>query len=389
MQPENEHLKSYLDDNRPRDATKEYGRRLWALLRKHTGKSPILADEPRSERHRPSPKPVTRAWVLQLLQIFPYVLLLTFAFSFFWDFPAFVSNVWGQRIQFDGILRIISVSGLIGYGTNWLAITMLFRPEKRHALLGHGLIPSQKQVIAFRLAQAVSTDLINPELIKQKIAESNLIPLFRDRAIAWIRGITDDAEFRDELKGITVEYMHDLVADPGVRSSLAANIIRTLEQSMASKKLEKLALQTYLMVRGNEAQEIVEEAIARLPENIERMLDKVDHTLDELPDKLEEKSGQIEVIMTQTLYRLINQLDVHNLIEENINRFEEKRLEKMIKGATNEQLRYIQYLGAVLGTIGGLVIWSPLLAMAVLGITAIVIILLDQLLMRFTPSDAG
>jgi len=157
---------------------------------------------------------------------------------------------------------------------------------------------------------------------------------------------------------------------------------------MASKKFEKLALQTYLMVRGNEAQEIVEEAIARLPENIERMLDKVDHTLDELPGKLEEKSGQIELIMTQTLYRLINQLDVHNLIEENINRFEEQRLEKMIKGATNEQLRYIQYLGAVLGTIGGLVIWSPLLALVVLGTTTVIIVGLDHMLMRLQDSSS-
>lgn len=382
MQPENEPHIADIKDTRPQDATREYGRRLWDLVRRHSGKSAILEDKPKATRQRPDLQPLTRPWVLRLLQVFPYVLVAVFGMSFFWDFTGISSVFWGQSITFEGLLRITSVSGLIGYGTNWLAITMLFRPEKRRPLLGHGLIPSQKQVIAFRLAQAVSTDLINPELIKQKIADANIIPIFRDRAIAWLRGITDDASFRDELKSITVDYMHDLVADPEVRSALAANILRTLEQSIASKKLEKLALQTYLMVRGNEAQEIVEQAIARLPENIERMLDKVDHTLDELPAKLEERSDQIELIMTQTLYRLINQLDVHNLIEENINRFEEQRLEKMIKGATNEQLRYIQYLGAVLGTIGGLVIWSPLLALGLLGSASVVIVGLDFMLMK-------
>lgn len=382
MQPENEPHIADIKDTRPQDATREYGRRLWDLVRRHSGKSAILEDKPKATRQRPDLQPLTRPWVLRLLQVFPYVLVAVFGMSFFWDFTGISSVFWGQSITFEGLLRITSVSGLIGYGTNWLAITMLFRPEKRRPLLGHGLIPSQKQVIAFRLAQAVSTDLINPELIKQKIADANIIPIFRDRAIAWLRGITDDASFRDELKSITVDYMHDLVADPEVRSALAANILRTLEQSIASKKLEKLALQTYLMVRGNEAQEIVEQAIARLPENIERMLDKVDHTLDELPAKLEERSDQIELIMTQTLYRLINQLDVHTLIEENINRFEEQRLEKMIKGATNEQLRYIQYLGAVLGTIGGLVIWSPLLALGLLGSTSVVIVGLDFMLMK-------
>ncbi len=382
MQPEIEPHITDIEDSRPRDATKAFGYRLWDLIRKYSTKSSIIDDKPKIDRQRPDLKPITRTWVLKLLQLFPYVLIVVFSVSFVWDFPGVSAVIFGHNILFEGILRIMSVSGLIGYGTNWLAITMLFRPEERHPLLGHGLIPSQKQVIAFRLAQAVSTDLINPDLIKQKIADANLIPIFRDKAIGWLRGITDDAEFRDELKNITVEYMHDLVADPVVRSSLAANIIRTLEQSMASKKLEKLALQTYLMVRGNEAQEIVEQAIARLPENIERMLDKVDHALDELPAKLEEKSDQIESIMTQTLYRLINQLDVHTLIEENINRFEEQRLEKMIKGATNEQLRYIQYLGAVLGTIGGLVIWSPLLALAILGATIALIVGVDYVLMR-------
>lgn len=382
MQPKQEQLNTEIADSRPQNATKAYAREMWNLLKKHTRKTPFLDEKPRVDRQRPLSKSVTRAWVLTVLQLHPYVLLAVFLSSFIWDFNGIESTIWGHSIQYDGILRIISVSGLIGYGTNWLAITMLFRPEKSRPLLGHGLIPSQKKVIAFRLAQAVSTDLINPELIKQKIADSNLIPLFRDKAIAWLRGITDDSNFREELKSITVEYMHDLVADPSVRSSLAANIILTLEQSMASKKLEKIALQTYLMVRGNEAQEIVEEAIARLPENIERMLDKVDQTLDELPATLEERSEQIESIMTQTLYRLINQLDVHNLIEENINRFEEKRLEKMIRGATNEQLRYIQYLGAVLGTIGGLVIWSPLLALAVLVASAAIVLIIDHLLMQ-------
>lgn len=382
MHPDIEPNITEIEDSRPKDATKAYGYKLWNLVRKYSSKSSIIEDKPTVDRRRPDLKPLTRAWVLKVLQVFPYVLIVVFIASFIWDFPDVSTVIFDHDIQFEGILRIMSVSGLIGYGTNWLAITMLFRPEERRPLLGHGLIPSQKQVIAFRLAQAVSTDLINPDLIKRKIADANLIPIFRDKAIGWLRGITDDTEFRDELKNITVEYMHDLVADPVVRSSLAANIIRTLEQSMASKKLEKLALQTYLMVRGNEAQEIVEQAIARLPENIERMLDKVDHALDELPAKLEEKSEDIESIMTQTLYRLINQLDVHTLIEENINQFEEQRLERMIKGATNEQLRYIQYLGAVLGTIGGLVIWSPFLAMAFLGATTVLVVGLDILLMR-------
>ena len=379
MEPEQK-PNSDIIDSRPRETTREYGKRLWVLLARYGKRSDVFKSKDKVDRVRPDLKPMTKPWVLIALQLFPGLLIITFVLSFFWDFNGVVLSISSLNIQMDGILRIISVSGLIGFGTNWLAITMLFRPEHKRPLLGHGLIPSQKKVIAFRLAQAVSTDLINPELIQKKISESRLIPVFRDKSIDYLRGITDNQDFRDELKSLTVSYMHDLVADPEIRSSLAANILTTLEKGIASKKLEKLALQTYLMVRGSDAQEIIEKAIASMPDNIEKLLDKVDQILDAIPEKLEERADWIEKTMTQLLYSLVNQLDVHTLIEENVNRFEEKRLEKMIKGATNEQLRYIQYLGAVLGTIGGLVIWSPLLSLSILVTLTLIILGIDTLL---------
>ncbi len=76
---------------------------------------------------------------------------------------------------------------------------------------------------------------------------------------------------------------------------------------MSSKKLEKLALQTYMLVRGADAQEIVEAAIAKLPDNIEKMLDKVDALLDAIPAKLEDRADWIEQTMTQMLYGLVLQ----------------------------------------------------------------------------------
>ena len=81
------------------------------------------------------------------------------------------------------MLKVLTISGLIGFMTNWVAIKMLFRPTYKRPILGQGLIPAQKDRIAYRLARAVSEDLINPEMIKKKIQESQAISRYREKAI--------------------------------------------------------------------------------------------------------------------------------------------------------------------------------------------------------------
>jgi uncharacterized membrane protein YheB (UPF0754 family) len=92
----------------------------------------------------------------------------------------------------------------------------------------------------------------------------------------------------------------------------------------------------------------------------------MDVFLDDLPEKLDEHGAVIEELVTNLLYKLINQLDVHALVEDNLRQYDEKKLEKLIKNASNDQLQYIQYLGAVLGTFGGFIIWEPVASLVVL-----------------------
>lgn len=364
-----------------REKTKSYARSLWNLIGKHSQKG--LSEE-RKDEAAPAPERYRsrHQWLLTVLLASPYVLVALFVFSLLWDFGGITLSPFGYTLQFDGLLRILSVSGMIGFLTNWLAITMLFKPVKPRPLLGHGLVPAQKDRIAYRLATAISQDLINPEIIKQKITERQLIPRYREAATHYIKGIIDAPEFREELKDLVVSYVDEMIADPSIRSGLAERILSEIEQAMESNTFERMALKAYSYLRGQEAQLIIEESLARLPGSVERGLDRMDDILDQLPRQIDAHSEQIENLVTNLLYKLVNQLDVHSLVEENLRNFEEERLEKMIKGATNEQLRYIQYLGAVLGTIGGFVIWEPLISVIVLGALTVAIVGLDSLLYR-------
>lgn len=366
--------------NRP---TRNYFKQIWELLVRYSGIDQIAnenfsTNEKQIIKSNPQSSPL-----LVLLRLIPWGLALVFIFSFVWDFEGFSVLLFGTIYLLEGLLKVVSVSGLIGFSTNWLAITMLFRPLSRRPILGQGLIPSQKKKVAYRLAHTVSKDLINPEVIKQKIRESNAIARYQDHATEYLTNIIEDPNFRHELKLLTMEYVQSLIGDPKIRTSIAKKIITELESTFEDRLLEKAAVKTYTFLRRKQIQDIIEESLERLPAKAEYELDKLDTLLDEVPHHLNVQKGSIENIVTTLLYRLINQLDVHTLVEENLRRYDEKKLEKMIKGATHEQLTYIQYLGAVLGTIGGFVIWQPLLSLTVLGFLIAAILTVDKMLLNF------
>jgi len=367
--------------------TRQHAQHLWQLLARYS-RIEDLTKTPISPKAGPDKKKFYNSALLNVLTIIPYALVVIFGVSFIWDFNGISTTILGYNLNFQGLLKITSVSGLIGFSTNWVAITMLFKPAKKRPILGHGLIPAQKDRIAYRLAQAVSEDLINPDIIKKKISDSNVIGRYREQSTAYIKGIIDDPTFRSDLKQWVVTYLNEMIADPDIRGALAERILRQIEEALQDKSFEKVALRAYSFVKGQEMQHIIEEALTQIPMSVENGLDKMDALLDQLPKKIDENSDAIENIVTTLLYKLINQLDVHKLVEENLRSYDEQHISDIIKNATNEQLRYIQYLGAVLGFIGGLIIWEPVISIVILGSLSALTLLLDQLLyQRFNASD--
>ena len=378
-------MKELEEKNIITENSKRYASQLWGLITTQIEKQSKDLEQANPPVAPPKSESKYR-WLIQLLFIFPVFLVIGFGVSFFWDFDSLSATIFGITISFEGLLRILSISGMIGFLTNWLAIKMLFRPTHRRPILGQGLIPAQKERIAYRLAVAVSEDLINPEIIKRKIHESQAITKYRERATDYIRTIIDDPDFRIELKTLVVSYVDEMVADPEIRGILAKTVIEQIEGAIEQNSFERVALKAYSFLKGQEMQDLVEEALTKVPGGVEKGLDKLDVFLDDLPNRIDKHSGTIEDIVTSLLYKLINQLDVHALVEDNLRQYDEKRLEVMIKNASNDQLRYIQYLGAVLGTLGGFVIWQPLASLTIIAGIILITIGLDSLLVKMKTS---
>ena len=326
----------------------------------------------------PEPPRLTGSYarLLPFLQLIPWALSALFIFSFFWDFPTTRLVLFDLELPLAGFLRITSVSGLIGFLTNWLAITMLFNPRERRPIFGQGLIPAQRERVIYRLARAVSEELINEEIIKQKIEESRIIPRYRELALSVTRGVVEDPAFRTELKALTASYMDEVLASPHVRERITAFLVEKVEQHVG-KGVGGIALRAYRFLNEADFQRRIELAVRELPNSVDAALDGIDHYLDRVPEKIEARSEEIEAWATRAILGFVENLNVYDMIISNMRQYDERQLERLLKNTANEQLNYIKYLGGLLGVVGGLVIWRPILALAALGAVGGLLIVLD------------
>ncbi len=357
------------------------GRDLRSLLALYIRKHLPAAQPPDSTKPQPPKMEGAYARILPVLQFIPVVLVLLFVISFLWDFPGAEIAPFGYPVELSGLLRILSVSGLIGFLTNALAIGMLFHPRKRRPIFGQGLVPAQRERIIFRLATAVSEELINEEMIKRKIEESQAIAKYREMAFGVTRGVLEDAEFRQDLKRLTAEYVQQVLSSQDVRRKIIDFTTDKIEEQ-AGRGIGGLALRTYRFFNEADFQRRLDEAVKELPSSVDTALDGLDSLLDKLPEKIEARGEEIEAWATRLVLGFVEKFNVYDVIVENMRAYDEQQLENLLKNTANEQLNYIKYLGGVLGIAGGFVIWRPVLALVAFAVILGVLYGLDVLLYR-------
>lgn len=317
---------------------------------------------------------------LRLLKLYPWLLGIVFLFSFWWDFDSRMITVGEYVLPLEGLLRILAVSGLIGFFTNWVAILMLFYPRKKRPVLGHGLIPAQKNRIALRLAAAVERELINPELIKKEFIDNGLLQKYTDILIWDIKALTSDGDFRKDITILFEQYIRQGLNDPRSKANLVQQAEEVIMQSVQHSKVERSALKLYLVVKGKTLKDLLDEAIDNLPDRISNAAEPINALIDTIPARMRKDRVRLEQIFVTVLSRIIDQIDIRKIIEENINRYDEEKLERIIKGSTDTHLNYIKYLGAVIGSVGGLVIWNPLVSLSFLAAIGALVWTTDRLL---------
>ena len=338
------------------------------------------------QEHRLGPGPSPAPTAMRLLCLVPWGLGLLFLFSFVWDFNGMHIEPFGHRLVLDGLLLTVSVSGLIGFFTNWLAITMLFHPRRRRPILGQGVIPAQRDRVILRLAKAVSDQLINEQTIKEQIESSGVVPRYRAIVLSVTHNVLTDPEFRTEIKAVAGEYVEGILGSELVRGKIVDLTLQKLEE-FSQSGIGGLALKAYRLFQEDKLRRLVENAVQDLPRSVDVMLDQIDELLDDLPERLAERSADMEEWATKAILGFVRSLDIYAMIVDNMQRYDEYQLEALIKNSSNDQLNYIKYLGGAIGTVGGLVIFDKWVAIPMLAVLIAGLVLLDFMLYRLlTPA---
>lgn len=296
-------------------------------------------------------------WGLKLgLKVFFPICSMVFAFSFLWDF--------------HGVIRACSIAGIIGFSTNWVAIKMLFWPRENRPIFGQGLIPSQRDQLIEKVADEVLKNLINEELILEKIDEIGVVSKFSGAMIEKLQGLSQDPEFKADLRNMVLTYVGDITSNPEFRKRVSQRAEESLEE-VAGTRFRTWMVRRLKDVWREPLIRILNQEIDRLDETLEEGLDYTGDFVERLPHVLNQRREAIDKVLTTMLIGLVREVDVREIVLEQLSTITTEQLEKGFREFSDDKLSFITLLGGVLGVIGGFAIvwWPSILIMGGLLIT--------------------
>jgi len=282
------------------------------------------------------------------LALFPPACLAVFLLSFLITQPLL-----------HQILLSAAVAGLIGYGTNWVAVQMLFRPREVRPILGQGLIPSQRDEIIRKVADEVVDKLINEHIIRQELDDSRLISRLVEETVREVRRLARDPELVRDTKSLVLGYASKLARSEPFREDLVREVETRIERVVGRSFTSWIASRLRGVWREPLIR-IIDQELERLPETLDRLIGELDQALDHVPAYLEQKQVAIDAALTRIVMALIREMDVYAIILKQLSTVTSEQLEESFREFADDKLSYITLIGGVLGVVGGFVLVWPI-----------------------------
>ncbi|MGF1511835.1 MAG: DUF445 family protein [Myxococcota bacterium] len=294
-------------------------------------------------------------------------------------FLVFVVSFWTPIPWLEEVLRACSTAGLIGFGTNWVAIKMLFRPRDTRPIFGQGLIPSQRDQLIAKVVDEVVEKLINEEIINRELDESRLISRLTEETAREVRQLVRDPEFVRDTKQMVLTYASKYAQSEAFREEIASEVEMRIE-SVAGTRLAHRVVGGLRGLWREPMLRLVNKELDELPETLDRLVGEIDSALDHIPGYLESHQYQIDAALTRITMALIREIDVRQLITKQLSTVTSDQLEQGFREFADDKLSYITLLGGILGLIGGLVIIWPVYSIGAIVALIGVLVLMDLML---------
>ena len=263
------------------------------------------------------------------------------------------------------------IATVIGYGTNYIAVKMLFRPRNEVKLWGHtlpftpGAIPKGKPRLARAIGNVVGNTLITKEDIKEKLlsdtlknrvtekSEEILTARIKDEIIALSKA--DEEKYlsvKEKTSATITAKIMTAVGEFGVSELISEESGKVIKEKISGTMFKMFVtddlIKTATKMVGDEVQKYIDENGAKfVREQVDKKLDESEEkTLYELLNGVgidKEKinnaiSSSYEQAIDKTLDKLFEKLDIAKMIEDKINAMDMDQLEQLVMKVMKKEL---------------------------------------------------
>ncbi|MCF0190344.1 MAG: DUF445 family protein [Marinilabiliaceae bacterium] len=283
------------------------------------------------------------------------------------------------------IIVAVLVGAFIGWITNHVAIKMLFKPLEAKYIFGWripgtpGVIPRNRVELGQGMANMVSKKLLTPEALSKRLLSQEMISKIDGFILRYISKVKDsDPSVGDYLRkligtdavdgiGTTImgsleESVNAKLADPSLAQLLTDKILSQLSsrnpllamafpmfkdglsQNISSFLKESGAPMILDMVRSQGGR-IMDQKMSSVIDNYSAQVDALRASI----------VGLYKKIVSEQLPRMLNNLDISALVRHEVEHMDVERLEEIVLDVMRKHLNFIEWVGAVLGAILGLI----------------------------------
>ena len=285
------------------------------------------------------------------------------------------------------LLFSIFMGGLIGYATNTLAVEMLFRPFTPKYIgrwrlpFTPGLIPKEQGRIAESLGSLIETELFSPEVLSQALNT----PETKAAISAWLDqlfakagasqkcprelliqtfGEEEYIQKREDLSSLLCSFFVQKATEAKLGESFARQLSHRTDKVipfLPNGSLEDVYVNTLGKLIDRELEktlpEIIQQYVYReagafLGTPLSLTLQKHERELPKLKDSL---LSFIHTAILGALPQLLGSGEIKRLVVDRINSLNPMELNRLLKGLMKKELAAIEWLGALLGGILGMV----------------------------------
>ena len=276
---------------------------------------------------------------------------------------------------------------IIGYGTNYIAVKMLFRPRNEVKILGRtlpftpGAIPKGKPRLAKAIGNVVGNTLITKDDIKSKLLNENtqaaVIGKISEILNAEIRSeVMTVGKLDDEGYAAIKIKISDTVTEQILVSVNNINIGKVISdecEKVVKEKIQNPMLKMFInddfiasitRMIGDEVQKYIDKnGKALVGREVNRKIDDIEvKSVSELLKNVDITDEKIQSSITKlynksvekALDELFAKIDISKMIEDKINAMDMDELENLVLQVMKKELDTIVNLGAVIGLIMGL-----------------------------------